>query len=128
MRQAAGETTQEDPERRQFRSCHRSGSHERCDAPCDVERRWADDGEAQDSRYQPGRRGTEERVEEAMHWVFLVDQIVERLAVDEHLGGCKGRPREHRSCDALESKARSEWNGVNGNLVPPVLVWLTNRR
>ena len=26
-----------------------------------------------------------------MHWVFLVDQIVERLAVDEHLGGCKGR-------------------------------------
>src|SRR6266496_4613358 len=40
--------------------------------------------------------------------VFLADQVVERLAVDEHLGGGKGRPREHRGGNALESKARSE--------------------
>src|SRR5258705_582950 len=108
MRQAASKTTQEDPESRQFRSCSRSGAHERRDAPGDVERGCADDDEAEESRDQPGGRGTEERVEEAMHRVFLTDQIVERLAVDEHLGGGKGRPRKQRSCDALEREARPE--------------------
>jgi hypothetical protein len=111
MRQAAGETSQEYPERSEFTSCNRSRTHERRDKPWTAEPKRADDDEAQNGCGQPGSRGTEERVKEAMHWVFLVKQVVERLAVDEHLRGCKSRPREHRGAHSLDSKARPEVEG-----------------
>jgi len=92
MRQAAGETSQEYPKRSEFTSRNRSRTQERHDTPWTAEPSRADDDKAQNGRGQPGSRGTEERVKEAMHWVFLVEQVVERLAVDEHLRGCKSRP------------------------------------
>jgi hypothetical protein len=50
MRQAAGETTQEYSERREFTSCSGSGTHEWRDTSQEAGPRGADDDEAQDGR------------------------------------------------------------------------------
>ena len=121
MRQAAGDTSEEYPQRSAFTSCNRRGIQELRDKPWAAEPWRADDDEAQNGRGQPSNRGTQERVKEAMHWVFLVEQVVERLAVDQHLRGCKGRPREHRSAHALDSKAWPEVEGREWQLSSPTL-------
>lgn len=72
MRQPAGEPAEQYAEGRDFASCRRRGSLRR-DEPWEAGERRADDDEEQDGRYQPGGRGTEERVEEAVHRVFSVD-------------------------------------------------------
>jgi hypothetical protein len=48
------------------------------------------DDEEQDGRQQTGDRGAEERVKESVHRVLPVDQVVDRLAVDDDLDDGKG--------------------------------------
>src|SRR5262249_61885829 len=55
-----------------------------------------------------------------MHGVFALDQVVDRLAVDDNLGHRKGGPREHRSGDTLAGQARSEVKGCDRQRATPL--------
>ena len=70
----ADEPTQEDAEDRDFPPRCRGGG-QRHDDPRKADEGGADDAEEQHGREQAGGRGAEERVEEAMHGVFAVDQV-----------------------------------------------------
>src|SRR5262245_27413347 len=48
-----------------------------------------------------------------MHGIFAVDQVVDRLAVDDDLGRGKCGPREDRGGDTLEREAGSEVKGCD---------------
>ena len=78
-------------------------------------RQGAHDDEEADSGDQAGNRGADERMKEAVHRILSAQEVVHRLAVDQHLGGGKRRPGEDRGGDGLERETRAEVNGVTGN-------------
>jgi hypothetical protein len=89
VREPADEPTKQDAEDRDFPACRRRGGQRR-DESREADEGRVNDDEEQDGRQQTGDRGAEERVKESVHRVLPVDQVVDRLAVDDDLDDGKG--------------------------------------
>src|SRR5262245_30922162 len=67
----------------------RRGGGQRRDDPREADEGGGDDDEEQRADQGAGGDGAEERVDAAMHGVFALDQVVDRLAVDDDLATAK---------------------------------------
>src|SRR5262245_4340743 len=92
MRQAARETSEQCSETGALASHRRRGASARREELGRTDRQDAEERMTRRRRYQANRRSADQRVEEAMHRILLPDQIVERLAVDQHRRDSKGGP------------------------------------